>query len=165
MFTTDWWVYGLEAEVTATMTMGLGPAGFMSTTTAHTGERQLWVLWVRGWAWTSLLGGREHLTIQKQPRRRQRKKVQHNILIKACEVVALKKAMAITIKRIAKLSFITHCDHQNYCSSHIVTIQECKKLDTDFRRCCTEDGYGYGAGGGEDDHHGYQGVAALMVCE
>jgi len=32
-------------------------------------------------------------------------------------------------------------------------------------RCCSEDGYGYGAGGGEDDHYGYQGIAALMVCE
>ena len=32
-------------------------------------------------------------------------------------------------------------------------------------RCCTEDGYGYGAGGGEDDHHGYAGIALIMVCE
>ena len=32
-------------------------------------------------------------------------------------------------------------------------------------RCCTEDGYGYGAGGGEDDHHGYPGIALIMVCE
>ena len=34
-----------------------------------------------------------------------------------------------------------------------------------FLRCCSEDGYGYGAGGGEDDHYGYQGIAAIMVCE
>lgn len=32
-------------------------------------------------------------------------------------------------------------------------------------RCCSEDGYGYGAGGGEDNHHGYQGVTVIMVCE
>ena len=42
-----------------------------------------------------------------------------------------------------------------------VTVEYMKYL----LRCCTEDGYGYGAGGGEDDHHGYAGIALIMVCE
>ena len=42
-----------------------------------------------------------------------------------------------------------------------VTVEYMKYLF----RCCTEDGYGYGAGGGEDDHHGYPGIALIMVCE